>query len=93
MFSAYLVTVEMSGHVNVYMWDDASRFTLQMVSKGTPPNDNHAAVKINPLLLYYFHLLVLGLNSQNLSNADYVCLNDIDRLVLKAVLMDLKKLF
>ena len=72
MFSAYLVTVEMSGHVNVYMWDDASKFTLQMVSKSTPPNDNHAAFKINPLL-FYLHLLGLGLNSQNISNADHVC--------------------
>jgi len=31
-FSAYLVIVEMSGLVNVYMWDDASKFTLQMAS-------------------------------------------------------------
>lgn len=29
---AYLVTVEMSGRLNIYMWDDASKFTLQMVN-------------------------------------------------------------
>lgn len=63
----------MSGHVNVYMWDDASKFTLQMASKSTLPSDNYAPFKINPLL-FYIHLLVMGLNSQNRSNTDCVWL-------------------